>query len=166
MVIGIDASRATTGQRTGTEAYAYHLIRALIPLAADRGHQLRLYFNQPPRDDLFEDWGNSERIVMRQSRLWTHWALGRLIANGDIDEEFILDHLEGFEAYRRSVCALSLAEAAKICGVAESDIRLAATRKKEVIIVGGGLAGLAVHSTPGIDWSLLVAMAASGDQSI
>lgn len=93
MVIGIDASRAMTGQRTGTEAYAYHLIRALIPPAAERGHQLRLYFNQPPQDDLFEDWGNSERVVMRQSRLWTHWALGRELRRRPPDVFFTPAHV-------------------------------------------------------------------------
>lgn len=93
MVIGIDASRAMTGQRTGTEAYAYHLIRALIPPAAERGHQLRLYFNQPPQDDLFEDWGNSERVVLRQSRLWTHWALGRELGRRPPDVFFTPAHV-------------------------------------------------------------------------
>ena len=41
MIIGVDASRAVTRQRTGTEAYASFLIQALIPLAAQQSHQLR-----------------------------------------------------------------------------------------------------------------------------
>ena len=33
MLIGIDASRTITGERTGTEAYATFLLQALIPQA-------------------------------------------------------------------------------------------------------------------------------------
>jgi glycosyltransferase involved in cell wall biosynthesis len=73
MVIGIDASRAVTGQRTGTEAYAYYLIRHLIPLAQTRGFCLRLYFNQPPPGDLFPE--PAETVVLTASRLWTHTRL-------------------------------------------------------------------------------------------
>jgi len=47
MRIGIDASRAVTAQRTGTEAYAYFLIQALIPLAAQAGHQVTLFLISP-----------------------------------------------------------------------------------------------------------------------
>lgn len=93
MIIGIDASRATTGQRTGTEAYAFHLIRTLIPMAAERGHRLRLYFNQSPPDNLFEDWRDSERVVMPQRRLWTHQALGRELRRRPPDVFFTPAHV-------------------------------------------------------------------------
>lgn len=80
MLIGIDASRAVTRQRTGTEAYAFHLIQALIPLATSQGHRLRLYFNQPPPPDLFPEARGVEQIVIPFPRLWTHirlaWELG------------------------------------------------------------------------------------------
>lgn len=78
MILGIDASRAATAQRTGTEAYAYFLIQALMPLAKARGHTLRLYFNAPPPDTLFPD---TDHIVIPFPRLWTHvrlaWELHR-----------------------------------------------------------------------------------------
>lgn len=77
MIIGIDASRAATEQRTGTEAYARNLIRALIPPTAERGHRLRLYFNQPPVDGLFPTAPHVEHVVIPQHRLWTHLRLGR-----------------------------------------------------------------------------------------
>ena len=81
MIIGVDASRAVTRQRTGTEAYAYFLIDALIPLAAQRGHQLHLYFNQLPPSDLFPESEFVEHIVIPFPRLWTHlrlaWELQR-----------------------------------------------------------------------------------------
>ncbi|MCR8560290.1 molybdopterin-dependent oxidoreductase [Mucilaginibacter sp. BJC16-A38] len=54
-------------------------------------------------------------------------AIGRLlIENGDIDFNFIKDHAEGFEAYSEIVFSNSLFDAAKTCGLTESDIRLAA----------------------------------------
>jgi len=54
-------------------------------------------------------------------------AIGRLlIENGDIDIDFINNHAEGFEKYSEVVFKLSLVEAARICGLSESDIRLAA----------------------------------------
>ncbi len=56
-----------------------------------------------------------------------HHAIGRcLIEQGDIDAHFITNHAEGFEKYAALVMQRSVAEAAIICGVAESDIRLTA----------------------------------------
>jgi len=75
MIIGIDASRAVTGQRTGTEAYAYFLIQSLIPLAIYKGHQLRLYFNKPPPAGLFAQHELVEQVVIPWPRLWTHFRL-------------------------------------------------------------------------------------------
>jgi glycosyltransferase involved in cell wall biosynthesis len=81
MIIGLDASRAVTAQRTGTEAYAYFLIRALIPLAAARGHRLRLYFNQPPPPEMFPSAEHVELVNIPQRRLWSQarlaWELRR-----------------------------------------------------------------------------------------
>jgi glycosyltransferase involved in cell wall biosynthesis len=93
MIIGIDASRATTGQRTGTEAYAYFLIRALIPLAVGRGHALRLYFNSRPAGDLFPDLAQVERVVIAQRRLWTHARLGRELRRRPPDVFFTPAHV-------------------------------------------------------------------------
>lgn len=76
-LIGIDASRAARAHRTGTEGYAFHLIRELIPLAQRHGHKLRLYFNQPPPPDLFPAAPGVETICMPFSRLWTHVRLAR-----------------------------------------------------------------------------------------
>ena len=54
-------------------------------------------------------------------------AIGRvLIENGDIDLDFIQNHAEGFEQYSALVFERDLAESARICGVSESDVRLAA----------------------------------------
>ncbi len=75
MILGIDASRAAARGRTGTETYAYHLIHALIPLARDAGHTLRLYFNAAPAPTLFPDAPGVERVVIPLARLWTHARL-------------------------------------------------------------------------------------------
>lgn len=75
-LLGIDASRATRPYRTGTEAYAYHLIRKLIPLAEARGHFLRLYFNETPPPDLFPASPQTQVISIPARRLWTHLRLG------------------------------------------------------------------------------------------
>ncbi len=81
MIIGVDASRASAGQRTGTETYAFHLIQTLIPIATGKGHQLRLYLNQPPPENLAGSADNVEQIVIPFPRLWTHlrlaWELHR-----------------------------------------------------------------------------------------
>jgi len=54
-------------------------------------------------------------------------AIGRLlIENGDIDINFINNHAEGFEQYSAVVFEKTLTEAAQICGLSESNIRLAA----------------------------------------
>ena len=54
-------------------------------------------------------------------------AIGRLlIENGDVDIDFVRDHTEGFQAYRSLAFERTVTEAAKICGLDEGDIRLAA----------------------------------------
>jgi len=93
MIIGIDASRATTSRRTGTEAYACHLIRALLPPTAERGHRLRLYFNQAPAADLFPVSEHVERVVIPQRRLWTHLRLGRELRRRPPDVFFTPAHV-------------------------------------------------------------------------
>ncbi|WP_426059184.1 molybdopterin-dependent oxidoreductase [Hymenobacter sp. B1770] len=56
-----------------------------------------------------------------------HQAIARvLIENGDIDLHFIEHHAEGYEAYQQIVLERPLAESARLCGVPEADIRLAA----------------------------------------
>jgi ferredoxin-nitrate reductase len=53
--------------------------------------------------------------------------IGRiLIENNWIDQDFITNHTDGFEAYREQVFIRTLTEAAEICGILASDIQLAA----------------------------------------
>ncbi len=54
-------------------------------------------------------------------------AIGRrLIERGMIDYDFIKDHTENFDKYREQVLDTSIKKAAKICGVTEDEIKLAA----------------------------------------
>jgi len=93
MIIGIDASRTTISRRTGTEAYAYQLIDALLLPAVERGHRLRLYFNQSPAADLFPASERVERVIIPQRRLWTHLRLGRELRRRPPDIFFTPAHV-------------------------------------------------------------------------
>lgn len=75
MIIGIDASRANVAERTGTERYAWEVIRRMVPMLTE--HQVRLYVREP----LLPDWpvipSNVEVCVLRWPPvvLWTHLRL-------------------------------------------------------------------------------------------
>jgi glycosyltransferase involved in cell wall biosynthesis len=91
MLLGIDASRATAAQRTGTENYSLYLIRALI---AGRGeHQLRLYFNDAPAAGLFEESAAVEWRVIPAPRLWTHLRLADEVRRHPPDVLFVPAHV-------------------------------------------------------------------------
>ncbi|WP_345269864.1 molybdopterin-dependent oxidoreductase [Nibrella viscosa] len=54
-------------------------------------------------------------------------AIGRvLIEKGYIDEEFIINHTDGFTQFRELVMQRTVEEAAELCGIPAEDIRLAA----------------------------------------
>jgi glycosyltransferase involved in cell wall biosynthesis len=104
MLIGIDASRAVTGERTGTEAYAFHLIQSLIALTEGQNYQLRLYFNQPPADGLFPNLPHIERCIIPFTRLWTHVKLANELRRRAPDVFFTPAHVIPF-VYRGSSVA-------------------------------------------------------------
>jgi ferredoxin-nitrate reductase len=57
-----------------------------------------------------------------------HHAIANcLIAEGQIDVDFLIQHTNGFEDYKNSVLKTSVAQAAIICGIKEADIRKAAS---------------------------------------
>lgn len=77
LILGIDASRANTAERTGTEWYAFHLIqefKKIIPSDV----RVILYSREPLRADLRADWPpNWEERVLSwpPRRLWTQVRL-------------------------------------------------------------------------------------------
>jgi glycosyltransferase involved in cell wall biosynthesis len=89
MLVGIDASRAAVARRTGTENYALHLIRGLLALEDE--HRYRLYFNQPPAQDLFGL--RAEQRVLTFPRLWTHVALSWEMRTAPPDLLFVPSHV-------------------------------------------------------------------------
>jgi glycosyltransferase involved in cell wall biosynthesis len=101
MLIGIDASRALLSQRTGTENYSLHLIRALLRL--DSGHRFRLYLRQRPPDDLWPASANAELQVIPWARLWTHLRLSWEMARRPPDLLFVPAHVLPLLHPRRSV---------------------------------------------------------------
>ncbi len=72
-VIGIDASRAFSDQRTGTETYSFELLRALAAL--DPPDQFELYLNARSRPANLPHLGAP--ILMPAPRLWTHRRLSQ-----------------------------------------------------------------------------------------
>lgn len=75
MIIGIDASRANVSERTGTELYAFEVIRRLVGLVPD--HHIRLYVREPLRLDWGELKGEIEVCILRwpPGVLWSHLRL-------------------------------------------------------------------------------------------
>jgi len=73
MHFGLDASRVTVAQRTGTERYALELIRALLALNAP--HHFTLYFRDAPAPHLLPASPQRVDRVIPFPRLWTHVRL-------------------------------------------------------------------------------------------
>lgn len=103
MHLGIDASRASTAQRTGTESYAFHLIEALVPLAQTRGYQVTLYFNEAPAVGTFP---NTTHQVMPFPRLWTHLRLGWALRRQPPDVFFTPAHVIPISYFGPSVATV------------------------------------------------------------
>ncbi|MBN1122351.1 MAG: glycosyltransferase family 4 protein [Anaerolineae bacterium] len=91
MLIGIDASRATVKQRTGTEGYSLHIIRGLVEQGS--GHRFRLYFRDTPEDDLVPEQDNIEKRVIIKARMWTHRGLGPDVRRDPPDVLFVPAHV-------------------------------------------------------------------------
>ncbi|HYH11218.1 MAG TPA: glycosyltransferase family 1 protein [Thermomicrobiales bacterium] len=91
-VIGIDASRAISPQRTGTENYSLHLIRALSEL--DHDYRLRLYYpGGGDPDALPAAHDRLEHRPVSGSRLWTHTSLARELRRDPVDLLFVPAHV-------------------------------------------------------------------------
>lgn len=73
VTIGYDASRALRPQRSGTERYALHLLRAL--LALDRRNRYVLYADHEPPPDLITLRGGVRWRILHAPRLWTQGRL-------------------------------------------------------------------------------------------
>lgn len=93
--VGVEASRATAAQRTGTEHYARRLTQSLLALNAQPGgpgHHFRLYLRDAPAPGLFP---GAEQRVIPFPRLWTHVRLSAelLLARPRPDVLFVPAHV-------------------------------------------------------------------------
>ena len=103
MLIGIDASRALVAQRTGTEVYSLHLIRALLRTGPQAAHRFRLYLNATPPPGLFPDVPHVACRVMPFPRLWTHVRLSVEMLSRPPDVLLVPSHVLPLVHPRRSV---------------------------------------------------------------
>lgn len=101
MMIGVDASRATRSQRTGTETYSAEIIRRLPALVG--GHRLRLYTDRPPSGELRAIGAPAEWRVMPFPRLWTHLRLSLEMVRDPPDVLFVPAHVVPLLHPRRCV---------------------------------------------------------------
>ncbi|HHX42607.1 MAG TPA: glycosyltransferase family 4 protein [Chloroflexi bacterium] len=104
MLIGIDASRAVAAERTGTENYCLHLIRALVELGS--AHRFRLYLNEPPTDDALPCGDGVEWRLIPFPRLWTHLRLGWEVTLRPPDVLYVPSHVIPLIHPRRSVATV------------------------------------------------------------
>lgn len=102
MRIGVDASRATAQQRTGTENYSLQLIRALLSLGSQ--HPIRLYFNQPPSTGPLGSGVEVRTIPF--PRVWTHARLSWEMLLRPPDVLFVPSHVLPIIHPRRSVVTI------------------------------------------------------------
>lgn len=90
LTIAIDASRAATGQLTGTERYSRQIIEAMI--SAGHDHRYLLYLNQQVPLDLALPTTVRQRPIPFP-RLWTHFRLSVEILRQPVDALFIPAHV-------------------------------------------------------------------------
>lgn len=91
MRIGIDASRATAGERTGTENYSLRLARELIELGNE--DEFVLYFREPPPPGVVPERPGVTSHVINFPRLWTHVRLSWEMATNAPDVLFVPAHV-------------------------------------------------------------------------
>ncbi len=90
LLIGVDASRVVTKQRTGTEQYSVQLLEALG--AIDQQHDYRLYLNARDRPPLHLPANFRARLIP-WPRLWTHLRLSLEMIQQPPDLLFVPAHV-------------------------------------------------------------------------
>jgi glycosyltransferase involved in cell wall biosynthesis len=91
VLIGVDASRVTRLQRTGTENYSLRVLREL--LALDQRNAFRLYLNQALPDGLLPIGPRTSTRVIRLPRLWTQLGLSTEMLISPPDVLFVPSHV-------------------------------------------------------------------------
>ena len=99
-IIGLDASRSTIEQPTGTEIYSRLLMDALLERAPDQ-FSFRLYFNQAPRFQIQHPQAEIRHLPF--PRLWTHGRLSLEMTLHPPSVLFVPAHVLPLIQPRRSV---------------------------------------------------------------
>lgn len=108
-------------------AWCHPILWRRIEAAREKNPDIKIIVSDPRRTQTCSV-ANLHLQLNPGTDVTLHHAVGRcLIEQGDLDINFIQDHTEGFEKYRTTVFERTLEQAASICGVDESDIRLAAS---------------------------------------
>src|SRR5919199_957782 len=111
MSIGIDASRAVAGRRTGTEHYSANLLRGLSRLPEARDYRFVLYANAQSEAEAREGLGfelppSWEVRALPARRLWTHVKLSREVMARPPDVLFVPSHVVPLRHPRRTVVTI------------------------------------------------------------
>lgn len=89
-IIGIDASRSTSEQQTGTERYSRRIIQELLDLGINQ--RFRLYLNAMTPMPLRQRAYVEQRLIPFP-RLWTHLRLSSELARHPVDVLFVPAHV-------------------------------------------------------------------------
>ena len=111
MSIGIDASRAVAGRRTGTEHYSANLLRGLSRLPEARDYRFVLYANAQSEAEAREGLGfelppSWEVRALPARRLWTHVKLSREVTARPPDVLFVPSHVVPVRHPKRTVVTI------------------------------------------------------------
>jgi ferredoxin-nitrate reductase len=104
-------------------AWCHPILWRRVEAARSKNPNLKIIVSDPRRTQTCV-YADVHLQIKPGSDVVLHHAIARvLIENNDIDLNFIKNHAEGFETFRKKVMQRSVAEAAVICDVAEDDIR-------------------------------------------
>src|SRR4051794_6710084 len=101
MLIGVDASRVTRPQRTGTENYSLHVLKHL--LEQDERNTYRLYASRAIRPHLLPVTPRVTQRMIHLRRLWTQVGLSREMLVAPPDVLFVPSHVLPLICPERSV---------------------------------------------------------------
>ncbi len=108
-------------------AWCHPIIWRRIEMAREKNPALKIIVSDPRKTQTCA-YANVHLQLNPGTDITLHHAIGRcLIEEGNVDVNFIQNHSEGFDKYNETVMQRTVQEAAEICGIAESDIRLAAS---------------------------------------
>ena len=99
-IIGLEATRASKDQKTGTEWYAWHVIKQLTTI--DNQNQYRLYYRDKLDPQLIPDKKNVElrSLWWPLSKLWTNFRLSWELLVHPIDLFFSINSLPLFGSHK------------------------------------------------------------------